>query len=415
MAEVVRPWNRSMSSAPRGSPGGRRADRTSAATRSAAVQSSRARSTSAGSSGSDRTRSCTAVKSSSIRSRTARYASGRRGSPSSTKSSSGVPASTRRSRSRWVGSIWSRWRAATSWNDAVTSGLSRYPVNAEMASGRIAIVMPSAIQERRDRSFQPRTLTMRRDPPLPAQLLERGVPDPVALPVLVVEVPPFGRVDGEPLRLHRAPKELPEPALARGPSGIGGIGAARHLVVHPRHLDRVAALELVEGEIHGAAPVVARAGGRVGHELVLGRRRRVPEHLRDVPGAIRIVDEEAVAHRPQLPLCPHQRLRRGALHEGPGLAVQRCPEEVPGGGIADVEPDGGIELHQLHQVGLPELPALGGRLGGERFPAELLDRPRRHDPEDRALLGPERTAGPERIPDRNGARPAAGAEAEVHP
>src|ERR1051325_8432788 len=249
---------------------------------------------------------------------------------------------------------------------------------------------------------------------LPPQLLERCVPDPVRFPVLVVEVPPLRAVHGESLRLHRAPKQLPEPALPRGPSGIGGIGAARHLVVDAGHLDRAPALELVEGEIHRAAPVVARAGGRVGHELVLGRRRRLPEHFREVPGAIRVVDEQAVAHRTQLPMGAHQRLRRGALHEGPRLAVERRAEEVPGGGVADVEPDGGIEPHQLHQVGLPELAGFGRRRGGERLPAELLDRPRRHDPEDRALLGPERPARPERIPDRNGAGPAGGAEAKAH-
>src|ERR1051326_2602969 len=413
-----------MSSAPRGSPRGRRTDSASPATRSAAVQSSRARSTSAGSSGSVRSRLCTVVNSTSIFSRTARYAAGSRGSPSSTKASSGVPASTSNRRSRWIGSICSRWRAATSCNDAVTPRLSRYPVRAEAARGTIAIVMPSAIQDRRDRSFQPRTFTMRyasrvdavdrtrgsgwsASDALPAQLLQRRVPDPVELPVLVVEVPPLRVVHREALGFHGLPEHLPVPALPRGPAGVGGIGAVRHLVVDPRHLDGAPGLEIVERQVHGAATVVAGAGRGIGDELVLGGRGRVPEHLGHVPGPVGIVDQETEPLRPELPVGPYHRLRGRALHERPRLAVERRAQEVPRGGVADVEPDGGVEPDQLDQVRFAELPGLGRRRGRERLPPELLHRAGRHDPEDRALLGAQGPAGPGRIPDLDGDRPAA--------
>src|ERR1044072_1963902 len=89
-------------------------------------------------------------------------------------------------------------------------------------------------------------------PSLPPQLLERRVPDPVGLPILVIEVPPLGGVDREALPLHRGPEQLPTPARARGPAGIIRIGAAGELVVGARHLDRAAGPEVVEREVHRA-------------------------------------------------------------------------------------------------------------------------------------------------------------------
>ena len=48
-----------------------------------------------------------------------------------------------------------------------------------------------------------------------------------------------------------------------------------------------------------AAAVVPRALRRVGDEPAPVERRRVPEHLRHVPRAVGIVDEQAVAERPE--------------------------------------------------------------------------------------------------------------------
>src|SRR5688500_8047768 len=81
---------------------------------------------------------------------------------------------------------------------------------------------------------------------------EWQVEDGVLGPVLVVVVPPFGRVDGEPFRLHgRAQERAPRPRLG-GPARVVGIGALGHLVVRARHLDLAAGGEVVEREVDRA-------------------------------------------------------------------------------------------------------------------------------------------------------------------
>ena len=98
------------------------------------------------------------------------------------------------------------------------------------------------------------------------KLLEGNIQDRVFLPVLVVEVPPFGFIDGEAFGFHGAAKQVAVPALERGAAGIVGERARRHFIVSAGHLDGLAAGEIVEREIHGAAAVVARTLRGIGDE-----------------------------------------------------------------------------------------------------------------------------------------------------
>lgn len=56
-------------------------------------------------------------------------------------------------------------------------------------------------------------------------MFEAEVEDGVALPILVVEVPPFVVVDGEALLFHGAAEEAAVEALERGAAGVIGVSA----------------------------------------------------------------------------------------------------------------------------------------------------------------------------------------------
>src|SRR5262245_10252872 len=88
-------------------------------------------------------------------------------------------------------------------------------------------------------------------------LLERQVQDRILLPILVIEMPPFGFVDGKAFGFHRSPQEIALPALWRGAAGVGGIGAIRHFVVAADHGDGLTGLTIVQRQIHRAAAIVA--------------------------------------------------------------------------------------------------------------------------------------------------------------
>src|SRR6516225_8849372 len=127
------------------------------------------------------------------------------------------------------------------------------------------------------------------------ELLKGYVSDGVLAPVFVVEVPPFGLIDGESLRLHGPAEQVAVPALERGPAGIIGERAGRHFVVEAGHLDRLVGLEVKQREIDGASAIVARALCGIGDEdfSVLGSR--IPENFGDIPGTVAVVDQQAVA------------------------------------------------------------------------------------------------------------------------
>src|SRR5882672_12103361 len=97
------------------------------------------------------------------------------------------------------------------------------------------------------------------------------------------------------------------PALPRRAAGVVGIGTIGHLVVAADHGNRLAGLAMVEGEIDGAASIVPRALSRVGDENVLLLRRRVPEHLRDVPRPITVMDQESKLLIGQFLVDTHER------------------------------------------------------------------------------------------------------------
>lgn len=126
-------------------------------------------------------------------------------------------------------------------------------------------------------------------------MLEGLVADGVVAPVLVVEVPPFVFVDGEAFGFHGGAEEVAEGALAGVAAGEVGVGAFAHFVVEGGHFDGLAGFEVVEGDVGGASAIVLRAAGGVGDEVFELGRGGFPEDPGDEPGAVGVVDEDAVA------------------------------------------------------------------------------------------------------------------------
>src|SRR5580700_6051535 len=127
------------------------------------------------------------------------------------------------------------------------------------------------------------------------QFFKLNVQNWVFAPVFVIEVPPFVLVDGEALGFHGTAKQVAMPALERSAARIVGEGARRHFIISAGHFDGLAGSEIVECEIDGAAAIVARAFGGIGDEDLAFGGSGVPEDLGDVPGAIGVVYEQAVA------------------------------------------------------------------------------------------------------------------------
>src|SRR5215213_9524803 len=125
-------------------------------------------------------------------------------------------------------------------------------------------------------------------------LFEAEVEDGVEPPVFVVVVPPLFLVDGEAFGLHRGAEQVAQPPLLGRAARVADVRALRHLVVLAGHRDLSAGLQVVEREVDGAAPVVARALRGVGDELLLVGGRNVPEDFGDRPGAVAVEDREAV-------------------------------------------------------------------------------------------------------------------------
>ena len=96
---------------------------------------------------------------------------------------------------------------------------------------------------------------------------------------------------------------------------------------------------------------MARAGFGVRDELLLGIRRRVPKDLRDVPGAVAVVDDEAVAQSVEFAVGAEQGFGGGTLEEGSGLRVDGRAEEVVGGGVANVELQVGVDAGEFDEIG----------------------------------------------------------------
>ena len=175
-------------------------------------------------------------------------------------------------------------------------------------------------------------------------------------------MPPLGGVDAEPLGLHRGAQQVAHAALLGGPARVVAVRPLGEVVVGAGHLDLFARLEIVEGEIDGAAAVVARALRRISDELLLVRRRDLPEELRHGPGAVAVEDQEAESLRAQLTADAQEGLSRRPLQEGARLRVDPSAREVVLRRVAYVELDGPVEPLDLHQVGRAKVALLARRL-----------------------------------------------------
>ena len=67
------------------------------------------------------------------------------------------------------------------------------------------------------------------------------------------------------------------------------------------------------------------------------------------------MDENAVAVLAERVVRTHERFRGGSLEKSPRLVVEDTPHEVVRGGIAHVEPNGGIERDRLDELGLAKI------------------------------------------------------------
>src|SRR5215467_8141688 len=199
------------------------------------------------------------------------------------------------------------------------------------------------------------------------------VEDRVLRPIFIIEVPPLEIVNREALTLHGAAQQLTMPPGERRAAGIIRIRARGHLIIEAHHLGRLPGFQVVQGQVDRAPAVVARALSGIRDEDAFVGWRAVPKHFCDIPGAVGIVDQQAVAHGVQLLMGAQQRFRGGALHESLRLPIKDSAHEIVGRGVADIELDGGIERRKLYQIGLAEIAGFRGRLCRHRPAAQLLD------------------------------------------
>src|SRR5437899_2908395 len=106
--------------------------------------------------------------------------------------------------------------------------------------------------------------------------------------------------------------------------------------------------------------------------LVLGGG--IPKDFGDVPGTVRIVDEQAIAERIQLAACSKQSFGCGALHVGFRLGVDRFTEKIAFGSVANIEMNRGIERRKVDQVRLEKLARFMRRLGSKSLPSQYAER-----------------------------------------
>ena len=100
--------------------------------------------------------------------------------------------------------------------------------------------------------------------------------------------------DREPLRFHRVSEQVAVPALERRSTRVQRIRPIRQLVVATGHPNRSAGFQIIEREIDRRPAIVSRSLRRIRHEHMLVGRSAVPEHLRDVPRPIGIVNEQSI-------------------------------------------------------------------------------------------------------------------------
>jgi len=125
-------------------------------------------------------------------------------------------------------------------------------------------------------------------------------------------------------------------------------------VVRRGHGQLLASLEVDEGEVYGAAPIVAGAGVGGGNKgSVMIRLIKGDSHF---IWSVTIIDLEAVAHRPELLLDGQEGLCGGEAEEGGRCVVHGPVHEIVGCGIPDVERYSGDGIFQVDDL----LPRIAG-------------------------------------------------------
>src|SRR6185437_6168497 len=89
-----------------------------------------------------------------------------------------------------------------------------------------------------------------------SQIFKSDVHDGVVLPIFVIEVPPLLWVHREPFCLHRVPQDGATLTFLGCPAWVIRVSTWRHFVIAAGHLHRTSGLQVIQGQIHRAAPVV---------------------------------------------------------------------------------------------------------------------------------------------------------------
>src|SRR5438132_11948091 len=101
-----------------------------------------------------------------------------------------------------------------------------------------------------------------------------------------------------------------------------------HLVISTRHLDGAARGAIEKCQVDSATAVVPRPVCGIGDVLMLVRRRGVLEDLRDVPGAIRVVDQQAITFGRERAVNADNALRRRTPEKCALLLIERSAEKI---------------------------------------------------------------------------------------
>ena len=181
------------------------------------------------------------------------------------------------------------------------------------------------------------------------KVFEADVGDGIILPAGEIEMPPFRRIDDEPMLEHNILQELPVFQCLFGEAvgpGCGCLFGKR--VIRRGHGQLLAGLEVDEGQVYGAASVMTGAG--------IGGGDKSGVMIRQVEGdghfvwSVTIIDLEAIAHRPELLFDGQQGLCGGEAEEGGGCAVHGPMHEIIGCGIPDVERYSGDGIFQVDDL-----------------------------------------------------------------
>src|ERR1700733_5508796 len=89
------------------------------------------------------------------------------------------------------------------------------------------------------------------------QILELHIQDRVTRPILVIEMPPLGRVDRKTLCHHNLPQQCAESAFISRSAGEIGISPSGHLVITTRHLHFFPRLQVIQRHINRAPTIVS--------------------------------------------------------------------------------------------------------------------------------------------------------------